>query len=133
MTTELKLEVGKRYRRRDGEVVTISWRCGSEDYPFVANTDYSYDEDGRYLSGDEHAFDLVEEVADEQPQSDDINNPSHYTQFPVDVIELAENLMFNLGNVVKYVCRCEFKGDTIKDLKKAKWYLEREIMRREKK
>lgn len=34
---------------------------------------------------------------------------------------------FNLGNVIKYVSRAPFKGTELQDLKKAKWYLEREI------
>jgi hypothetical protein len=106
---------------------------GESTYPFSAQDGYWYTANGFYADGMTDDADLVEEVADEPPQEDDINNPSHYTQFPVEVIAITENLPFNLGNVVKYVCRCEFKGDTIKDLKKAKWYLEREIMRREKK
>lgn len=60
-----------------------------------------------------------------------INNPKHYTQFPVEVIEITECLNFNLGNVVKYVCRADFKGFKLQDLKKARWYLEREITRLE--
>lgn len=60
---------------------------------------------------------------------DAVNHPKHYTQFPVEVIELTENLNFNLGNVVKYVCRADFKGKKREDLLKAKWYLERELKR----
>jgi hypothetical protein len=60
---------------------------------------------------------------------DAVNNPKHYTQFPVEVIEITECLNFNLGNVVKYVCRSDFKGFRLQDLKKARWYLEREIAR----
>lgn len=40
---------------------------------------------------------------------------------------------FNLGNVVKYVWRCDEKLDAIEDLRKAKFYLEREIALRESK
>lgn len=53
---------------------------------------------------------------------------------PIDVIEEYE-LNFSLGNVIKYVLRCGHKGnekDSIKDLEKAKSYLEREILRRKK-
>jgi hypothetical protein len=38
---------------------------------------------------------------------------------------------FNLGNAIKYIWRAELKNDTIEDLKKAVWYVEREIMKRE--
>lgn len=58
-----------------------------------------------------------------------VSHPAHYTQFPVEVIEITEHLNFCLGNVVKYVCRANFKGNKLQDLEKAKWYLEREIAR----
>jgi hypothetical protein len=59
----------------------------------------------------------------------DVDHPAHYTQFPVEVIQITEHLNFCLGNVVKYVCRADFKGNKLQDLEKAKWYLEREITR----
>ena len=37
---------------------------------------------------------------------------------------------FNLGNVIKYVWRCDLKDDLIEDLEKAAWYLKREIEKR---
>jgi hypothetical protein len=39
---------------------------------------------------------------------------------------------FNLGNATKYIWRCDLKKDAIEDLKKARWYVDREIERREK-
>jgi hypothetical protein len=38
---------------------------------------------------------------------------------------------FCLGNAVKYIWRADLKGDAIEDLKKAAWYIAREIRRRE--
>jgi hypothetical protein len=38
---------------------------------------------------------------------------------------------FNLGNALKYVWRADLKGDAIEDLKKAAWYVQREIAKRE--
>lgn len=61
---------------------------------------------------------------------DKINHPIHYMHLPVECIEVTEHMSFCLGNVVKYVYRCNLKGG-VEDLKKAKWYLEREIARRE--
>jgi hypothetical protein len=46
-----------------------------------------------------------------------------------DVID-AYGLNFNLGCVVKYVCRCDRKGDPVGDLQKAADYLARELKRR---
>jgi hypothetical protein len=40
---------------------------------------------------------------------------------------------FSLGNCVKYVWRAGLKGDALEDLKKAVWYIEREIARLESK
>lgn len=66
-------------------------------------------------------------------QCDDINHPSQYTQGDIEVIDYIEDkkLGYRLGNVVKYVSRAGHKDDAIKDLKKARWYLNREIAKRE--
>jgi hypothetical protein len=64
--------------------------------------------------------------------SDNVNHPDHYTGFSngSEVIDITENLNFNLGNVVKYVARAGRKNDkTLEDLRKAQWYLDREISR----
>jgi hypothetical protein len=45
----------------------------------------------------------------------------------------SEWMNFNLGNSVKYIWRAGDKGSIIEDLKKARWYLDREIQRLEKK
>jgi hypothetical protein len=37
---------------------------------------------------------------------------------------------FNLGNAVKYIWRADLKADAVEDLRKAAWYLDREIARR---
>jgi len=62
---------------------------------------------------------------------DPINHPAHYTFSriePIDAIEAWE-LGFHLGNAVKYITRAGRKGDKLQDLRKARWYLEREIER----
>ena len=33
------------------------------------------------------------------------------------------------GNAMKYIWRADDKGEPVENLKKARWYLEREIMR----
>lgn len=67
-----------------------------------------------------------------------VNHPYHYggednEYEAIKVIE-AWDLGFCLGNVVKYISRAGKKKDnsTIQDLKKAQWYLNREIWRLEK-
>lgn len=64
---------------------------------------------------------------------DPVDHPAHYTRFPgVEVIQITEHLNFCRGNAVKYLCRAGWKGDgaqEIEDLKKARWYVDREIAR----
>ena len=58
-----------------------------------------------------------------------VNHPKHYNTGKFEVIEVIEdwNLNFNLGNAVKYISRCEHKGNKKQDLEKAVWYLQREL------
>jgi hypothetical protein len=65
---------------------------------------------------------------------DMVNHPPHYTSHPsgVECIQVTEHMNFCLGNTIKYLWRAEEKGSTIEDLKKARWYLDREIQRRQK-
>ncbi|HEF4733014.1 DUF3310 domain-containing protein [Burkholderia multivorans] len=66
-------------------------------------------------------------------QDDAVNHPKHYTSHPsgVECIQITQHMGFNLGNALKYIWRCDLKNDAIEDLKKAKWYIEREIAKRE--
>ena len=59
---------------------------------------------------------------------DNVNHPKHYNTGKIEVIEFIEdqNLNFCLGNAIKYICRYKHKNG-LEDLKKALWYLEREI------
>lgn len=63
-----------------------------------------------------------------------VAHPKHYNVGRIEVIDAIEawSLGFNLGNVVKYVARADHKAAPVEDLKKACWYLMREIERREK-
>jgi hypothetical protein len=67
--------------------------------------------------------------------AENINHPKHYggEDDPYEAIKVVEawQLSFHLGNVVKYISRAGKKGDVLEDLKKARWYLEREITNRE--
>jgi hypothetical protein len=71
---------------------------------------------------------------DEQREIDNVNNPKHYTDHPsgIECIQITEHMSFNLGNALKYIWRCDLKKDAIEDLKKARWYINREIEKREK-
>lgn len=62
-----------------------------------------------------------------------IDHPKHYggKDNPYETIKVIEawGLGFNLGNVVKYISRAGKKDFLIQDLEKAKWYLERELLK----
>jgi hypothetical protein len=70
------------------------------------------------------------ESANAEPDS--VNHPGHYNSHPsgVEVIRITEHMNFCLGNAIKYILRCDHKGNAIEDLKKARWYIDREIKRR---
>ena len=67
-------------------------------------------------------------------EHDPVNHPSHFTSHPsgIECIQVTEHMNFCLGNAVKYIWRAGKKGDVVEDLKKARWYLDREIARLEK-
>lgn len=69
----------------------------------------------------------------EQTLYDVINHPKHYTNHPskIECIQVTEHMNFCLGNAVKYIWRADLKADAIEDLRKAAWYIQREIERRE--
>ena len=75
----------------------------------------------------------IKEWVDCKEEEDVVNRPPHYTEHPsgIECIQITEHMGFNLGNAIKYIWRCDLKKDAIEDLKKAKWYIDREINKRE--
>ncbi|TIU02360.1 MAG: DUF3310 domain-containing protein [Mesorhizobium sp.] len=69
-------------------------------------------------------------------QAEAVNHPAHYggADNPYEAIKVIEawGLGFCLGNTVKYISRAGKKDDVLQDLKKAAWYLAREISNMEK-
>ena len=65
---------------------------------------------------------------------DNVNHPPHYKTGGIETIDFieAKSLSYNLGNVVKYITRADHKGNKLEDLKKAQWYLNREVQTMEK-
>lgn len=65
--------------------------------------------------------------------SDNVDHPAHYNAHPsgVECIDVAEHLNFCRGNALKYLWRAGLKGEALTDLRKARWYLDREIARLE--
>ena len=62
-----------------------------------------------------------------------VDHPSHYNHGTIEVIDAIEdwNLNFCLGNAIKYIARCAYKGHKKEDLAKAIWYLNRELEKEE--
>lgn len=72
-----------------------------------------------------------------ESEIESVNHPNHYggKGNPLEVINIIEyyGLNFNLGNVIKYCLRAGKKDEIIQELKKAQWYINREIERLENK
>lgn len=70
-------------------------------------------------------------------KKDNINHPSNYNSHPsgIECIDIAEHHDFCIGNAIKYLWRAGLKSEDgiskkekqIEDLKKAIWYIKREI------
>ena len=93
-----------------------------------ANCTISCKEGNKNFSNEDYGF---KEIS--KDEVDMVNHPQHYAHGiePIDYIE-SHDLNFNLGNVIKYVSRSPYKGKELEDLKKAKWFIEREIKKHEK-
>ena len=68
-------------------------------------------------------------------KADNINHPPHYTTGKIEVIDFITDKKLNYcrGNIIKYVVRAGIKSKEteLDDLKKARWYIDREIKRME--
>lgn len=71
--------------------------------------------------------------------NDPVDHPVHYTSAAatcaacgagIECIQVTEHLGFCLGNAIKYIWRADLKGG-VEDLRKAAWYVHREIERRQ--
>lgn len=86
------------------------------------------------LRGFDRAMDAAEKLVDQ------INHPVHYNHLPakcvacgapIECIQVVEHMGFNLGNATKYIWRAGKKEDAATDLRKAAWYIDREIQKLE--
>lgn len=102
-------------------IETVRWepKAGSQQSNFTTK-------DARPLNPDEM---FVKSPLDSNPI-----NPLHYQRHPsgVECIVITEHFNFNRGNAIKYIWRADEKGSVLENLRKARWYLDREIQRLEK-
>lgn len=88
-----------------------------------------------FKSWDSHIDEEVRfDIRKQTDEYDAVNSPGHYCSHPsgVECIQVTEHMDFCLGNVIKYIWRANLKENKIEDLKKAVWYLNREISKLEK-
>lgn len=92
------------------------------------------DECWRHEGKAQEFMDAQEPIAQMAPTHalSSVNHPPHYNHGKIEAIAVIEdwNLNFNMGNALKYLGRADHKGKPIEDLKKAIWYLQRELARR---
>jgi len=79
------------------------------------------------------------EEAGKEMREERVNHPRHYTSHPsgVECITVVETMTFCVGSAIRYLWRAGLKvtdqADTrsaaLEDLKKARWYIDREIQR----
>lgn len=116
----------KNYKESLKEDEEIAYQKELEEWELLAN-------DGLTDEEIEDSRERTQAIVDMFYNSDNYDNvgyPKHYNSYPgIEVIQLTEHMNFCRGNVVKYVARAEFKGEELEDLKKALWYLQREIKR----
>ena len=67
------------------------------------------------------------------PKGSAVDHPAHYNEHPsgIECIDVVEHMGFNVGNAVKYLWRADLKGNALEDLQKARWYVQREIDKRQ--
>jgi hypothetical protein len=69
---------------------------------------------------------------------DMVNHPPHYKTGGIEAIDYIEAKLspeefagYCRGNALKYLSRAGHKDDAVQDYRKAKWYIERLIIRRD--
>lgn len=89
----------------------------------------------RYVKGDPEREAAIQKEREEAAKPDMVNHPPHYTFGGIEVLDAIEawELNYRRGNVVKYLVRAgrKSKFTELEDLKKAQFYLAREIEKME--
>ena len=136
VVSEKKFEIGDRVKSTDGRHGFVGLLS---EGPYEYRVDLDDGDIGWYreeeLFLDPTPAPDTEVHADLVAETEAVKHPAHYTSYPVEVIELTEHMNFCRGNAVKYVARAGLKDPAkeVEDLRKAVWYLEREITRLESK
>ena len=72
----------------------------------------------------------VSSVREDEEKGDAVNHPPHYTTGGIETLDVIRAKMssdrfqgYLMGNVLKYLLRCEYKEKRLEDIKKAQFYL----------
>lgn len=134
----MDLKIGDRFRVvhpygfldfKKGETGRVKFMRGTTLFVKMDNGSLLY----TYEMRPEYYEEGIEKIDDNK--GDNVNHPAYYTDGSIEVLDFIadKNLNFFRGNVLKYICRAGKKDPDkeIEDLKKAEWYLNREIDRLE--
>jgi hypothetical protein len=115
-----------RGQARTGSNIVLENQTQAGSAPGTFNRPPPYKDPPVYNVGNKN---LLGEPA---PAKDVINHPKHYTAHPssIECIDVTEHMNFNLGNAVKYIWRVGLKDTEEENIRKAIWYLNRELKRR---
>jgi hypothetical protein len=121
------LIVGKEYDDNEFVEEMVPWGGQVATIAHCGKYGYSLEGDDNWYWSDEMFEGLASEVS-----NDTVNHPAHYTQGKIECIDFIEDkrLGYHLGNACKYIVRCQLKNggkNRIEDLKKAAWYIDRQI------
>ena len=129
----------KGFRFESGISASLAWSLDMKKHiGEIGEIVYQKNDRVRILFQKKYAYlyplSLIEEHLIPEEETNPVY-PQHYgggdnVYEAIKVIEAWE-LGFNLGNTVKYIARCGKKDDELQELKKASWYLEREIAKLE--
>lgn len=131
------LVVGKKYKVVSqlcsgvpkGEIIQII----EKEYNYFIYESRKETQRGFYYLNNDFENLPLEENENVSSVNDLVNHPSHYNKGKYEVIDVIEDwgLGFSLGNAIKYIARCEHKGNKKQDLEKAIFYLKRELEKEE--
>lgn len=121
------------HRDRGNAVIDVTRHGGGDD---AVNLPKVITHQGAASVADQKIYKGITEnyfqtAGDAKPEM--VHHPKHYNSHPANIecIDVIEHMTLNIGNAVKYCWRAGLKSDKthIEDLKKAIWYLQREVER----
>ena len=127
MSTKTKKVLAYLENNPNAEPARVAWKFKMPvQYVYKLRADIKLD---KALEMSKPSAVFLTKSSPKEEVKDNVNSPSHYKVGGIETIDFieAKSLSYNLGNVVKYLTRADHKGNKLEDLKKAQWYLNREV------